>query len=370
MASRGVLITTVVVLILVVAYAVMVLLPSKSSAGSKSGSAGEKAKKPKRRFRSIEDHPFPPISTMVGQPHQFKVIYPPGDGPRVQPIDVPEINGCLLGIKTSDNVVTDNGVRRIQDVAAISEWDAPENDKLKARNRKIPHLLHQTDLLDQVPDSTRDAIRTVRDHNMGYEHLFFSSLRMQEMLSSAERRKVVKEAPLGIRQLLGTAAFLLEHGGVHVDSVFATGKIPLAESIKDDDELVVAQLPNGTISPEFIAAAPNHKVIQKYYDYLAAAAADSSANIQPDVLLHKAFKEVTGDSLESTAPYNKNGIRVVVYESKPECLIGKIRDEVNKIYFYTRYPSYTWERSWYLEYVRQALNGVPKGEKLLEVEAP
>ena len=311
---------------------------------------------------TLEDQPMPPRSTMVGQPNAFKVMLPPTENSpqrmALAPTDVKEVKGCPMGllydVEMAHTSIQPEYDRHTMDIAAIREPQVSSDNK----PLKIPKIIHMVQPFDQVPEGMREAIQTVIDSNPEFEHQYYSDKRGEEFIIQRYPEERYKKAiksllPTRMRGEFMTAAFLYEHGGVHLSAGFAAGKATLLNVLKADDEFVASTHPDGTISTEFIATTPKNKIIGKWLEKIMANLEAQehgpiASAVTGNYVLKQAFEEVTGHKIdgESTRDYNSNHVHLLRYERKTKCLIGRIVDG-NKILFYTRYPMYGRETRWY-----------------------
>jgi len=124
---------------------------------------------------------------------------------------------------------------------------------------------------------------------------------------------------------------------------------PLSEIITPNDKFVSAVDNNGKdIYNAFIAAIPHHPIIGRAIEMMLDRIerqdyGPSDLSITGPALLREAFRSIT---TQAVRPGSYNNIKLLQFSIDNRCSSGIIKSGSTE-YFYTKYPSYRLDMSWY-----------------------
>lgn len=272
-------------------------------------------------------------------------------------------------------------------LSKISETRIPRYKSPKIN--RIPLIIAQTNETENIPINMCKSIEYCRDLNPEYTHIFFTSEKRREFISS-HCPEVLESydsiIPGAFKSDIFRMCFLYIFGGIYIDSsMFCI--VPFREFINKDDEFIAAIDDFGThitgrtcLYNAFIACVPKSPIIKKMIDVVVrnikSRKTSNPLDITGPIAFAEAFESVmnvppernTEYSLPSPSEEEPGKVRVLDYYkrdgvSRHSAFItdGKeYHKKKDRVLLLTKYPGYYSDRNKYntVDYDTSYKNGI------------
>lgn len=220
---------------------------------------------------------------------------------------------------------------------------------------KIPKKIFQTNEKDLIPVGMKRAIESILRLNPDYEYCYLTNLSARKFLKLHFPEKVLlaykKLKPGAYKADLFRYCILYHFGGIYIDSAMVC-KANLDKLIGPEDTFICPEDEDSLgLYNAFICSEPESPILREAIEMCLSNIENdfygqSDLEVTGPWLLAKAFEKVTG--IKPQQGISNNGIKIIKHTRTEICTTGgKITDLEGKIFFDTKYNSYSSDRKWY-----------------------
>lgn len=222
-----------------------------------------------------------------------------------------------------------------------------------ATSNNIPYIIHQTNEYHYVPEHMKYEIDNIRQMNPEYTHIYYDNKDIEDFIMEHMDERTYKSfktlIPGAYKADFFRYCVLYIKGGIYVDSAFVQ-LVPFEKIILPTDKFIsVVDGDSNNLYNAFIACVPGHPVLKMTIDLMIKRIENreygsSDLHVTGPCLLGEVFRNMMGTNNLNT--YVSNDIRLFSHVINWRCSSNVVKYG-NEEYFYTKYPSYNIDKTWY-----------------------